>query len=164
VALSGQPLRFTLRSLMLVVLGAAVLCGALRALVRGDPTFLLGMGSFFNGGIVAIPCYAFVASLMVLTTQSTWGERAGEVFAGLVAVAAWVTFLVYSLGRWPQLCVVYSACATAVIGWMVWQDWQTEAGPSPETTLQRLLSAKRECSERMRTERALRDGSGNGLQ
>ena len=157
VASGGRPLRFTLRSLMLVVLAAAVLCGALRGFVRGDPTFLLGIGTFCNGGIVALPCYAFVASLAVLTAKTTWGERAGDVFAGLVAVAAWVTFLVSALGRWPQLCVVYSLCATAVIGWVMWQGWKQEAGPSPEATLDRLLLAKQECTERLRAEQRLRE-------
>jgi hypothetical protein len=152
-----HPLRFSLRSLMLVVVAAAVLSGTLRGLVRGDPTFLLGIGSFCYGGIIAIPCYAFVASLAVLTTKSTWGERAGDLFAGAVGVAAWITFLIAALGKWPQLCVVYSFFATAIMGWMVWRGWDSDPGPSPEVTLDRLLQAKSACSEKMRTEQRLRD-------
>jgi hypothetical protein len=144
------PFRFTLRSLFFVVSAGAVL----SACVRGDPTMLLGIGAFCYGGIVAIPCYALVASLIVVTTKTTWGERIGEVSAGLVAAAAWITFIIGALGQWPQLCVVYSFFAIAILAAIVWHDWQPVAGPSPEATLERLLQAKHDCAEKLRREQS----------
>ena len=144
-AKARSPFRYSLRTLFCVMAAVAVL----SALVRGGPTIVLGIGSFCYGGIVAIPCYAFVGSLTVLTTKTTWGERAGDVFAGLVGATAWITFIVCALGQWPQLCVVYSLCAIAIMGFVVWRGWQAEAGPSPEATLGRLMQAKQECMAKL---------------
>lgn len=151
-----SPFRYSLRTLFGIMAAVAVL----SALVRGGPTIVLGIGSFCYGGIIAIPCYAFVGSLTVLTTKTTWGERAGDVFAGGVGSAAWIVFIVCALGQWPQLCVVYSLCAIAIMGYIVWRGWQGDAGPSPEATLGRLMQAKHDCAERLRREQAESNRSG----
>jgi hypothetical protein len=149
-----KPFRYTLRTLFCVVATVAVLSAWLRSLMRGDPTIVLGIGAFCYGGIVAIPCYAFVGSLAVLSTKSTWGERAGDVFAGLVASSAWITFIICALGQWPQLCVVYSFCAIAIMAFIVWRGWESDTGPSPEATLGRLMQAKHDCAEKLRREQS----------
>ena len=105
----------------------------------------LGVGAFCYGGIVAIPCYAFIGSLMVLTTKTTRGQRAGEIFAAAVAAMAWMAFIVAALHDWPQLCAAYSLVVIAIVVWLVRRNWKTEEGPSPENSLRRLIAAKRGC-------------------
>jgi nitrate reductase NapE component len=139
--------RFGLRSLFVLLAGVGVFCAAVRSLVSHDIAIVLGIGAFCYGGIVAIPCYAFVGSLMVLTTTTTRGQRVGEVLAAVVGAAAWITFIVVALGKWPQLCVAYSLVAVAMIVWLVRHNWQIAEGPSPETTLNRLIAAKRSCQQ-----------------
>lgn len=152
-ATARNPIRYSLRTLFCILTAAAVIAAALRSMVRGDPSIFLGIGSFLYGGIIAIPCYAFIGSLVVLSTKTTWGERAGDVFAGLVGAAAWITFVVCALYQWPQLCVAYSLCAIAVMGFIVWRGWDAETGPSPEASLGRLMQAKKNCADTLRRER-----------
>jgi len=125
--------------------GVGVLSAAARSVVLSDPTMFLGIGAFCYGGIVAIPCYAFVGSLMVLTTTTTRGQRAGEIFAAVVGAAAWIGFVVATLGNWPQLCVAYSLAVIAIIVWLVRLNWKVAEGPSPEGMLRRLMEAKQHC-------------------
>jgi Na+/proline symporter len=145
-AKARTPFRYSLRTLFGIMAAVAVL----SALVRGGPTIVLGIGSFCYGGIIAIPCYAFVGSLTVLSTKTTWGERAGDVFAGLIGAIAWIAFIICALGQWPQLCVVYSLCALTIMGFIVWRGWQVEPGPSPEASLGRLMQAKQDCVAKLR--------------
>ena len=147
--------RFSLRALFLLMLAAAVLSGVVRSFVVRDQAFsqlFVGIGVFCYGGIIALPCYAFVGSLLVLTTTTTRGQRAGEVFAAIVAAAVWISFFVATIGKWPQLCVFYSLAVIAIIVWLVRRNWKIEAGPSPEGTLARLSEAKRTCRHRKTTE------------
>jgi len=141
----AKGFRFGLRTLFFLLAGVGVLSAVARSLVRGDPTMLLGIGAFCYGGIIAIPCYAFVGSLMVLTTTTVRGQRAGALLAAAVGATAWIWFVIAALGRWPQLCVVYSLVIVGIIAWLVRQDWQTPEGPSPESTLEKLMAAKRSC-------------------
>lgn len=149
IAVRSGRYRFRLRTLFYLVLAVAILSGVGRSIVRGDPTMFMGIGAFFYGAIVALPCYAFVASLAGLATTSRWGQRGCEVFAGLVGAAAWITVIVAILGKWPQLCVVYSLFAVAMMAFAIWRGWLPEDGPAPEATLRRLLQAKRECSQKL---------------
>jgi hypothetical protein len=105
----------------------------------------LGIGAFCYGGIIAIPCYAFVGSLMVLTTTTTRGQRAGEILAAIVGTAAWIGFIVAALGRWPQVCVVQSLVVIGIAAWVMRRNWKVEEGPSPESSLRQLMAAKRNC-------------------
>jgi hypothetical protein len=114
---------------------------------------LLGIGAFCYGGIVAIPCYAFVGSLMVLTTTTVRGQRAGALLAAGVGATAWIAFIIATLGRWPQLCVAYSLVIVAIIAWLVRQDRKIPEGPSPESTLERLMEAKRSCPHKKPVDR-----------
>jgi MFS family permease len=145
---SPLAFRFGLKSLMIVLAIAGVLSAVARSLVRNDPTIFLGIGAFCYGGIVALPCYAFVGSLMVLTTTTTRGQRAGEIFAAIVGAAAWIGFVVVMLGQWPQLCVVYSVVIVAIIVWLMRLNWKPVEGPSPEPMLKRLMQAKRDLPHR----------------
>jgi hypothetical protein len=148
--------RFRLRSLFILVVAFAVASALFRSIVRGDSTSFLGIGAFCYGGIVAIPCYAFVASLMVLTTESIRGQRAGELFAAVVSAAAWIGFVAVALNQWPQLCLLYSPAIIAIIGWLVRLSWKTIDGPSPEETLRRLKQAKEDCSQALLLQRRRR--------
>src|SRR5437762_61859 len=87
----------------------------IRAVVRSDPAGFVGVGAFCYGGIIAIPCYAFVGSLMVLTTKTARGQRAGEIFAATVAAVAWIAFLFAALNQSPQMFVAYSLVVIAVV-------------------------------------------------
>ena len=139
-----KPFRFGLKSLFFLLAAAGVLCAALRSLVQGDASMFLGIGAFCYGGIVAIPCYAFVGSLMVLSTTTTRGQRAGEIFAAAVGATAWISFIIAALHPWPQLCVAYSLVVIAIIVWLVRLNWKPEDGPSPEGMLQRLSQVKQD--------------------
>src|SRR6187431_2671692 len=91
----GQPgrpaaFRFGLRSLFVLLAAVGVGSGVLRSLVSGDATIFLGIGAFCYGGIIAICVYAFVGSLMVLSTTTVRGQRAGEIFAAAIGAAAWI--------------------------------------------------------------------------
>jgi hypothetical protein len=144
-------LRFSLRSLFLIMLAAAVACAAMRAVVFQDQSFArlaFVIGVFFYGGIVAIPSYAFVGSLMVLTTRTTLGQRVGEVFSAAVGAAAWIGFFVATITDWPTLCVAYSTIVLAIMVWLVRENWKIELGPSPEAMLEKLREAKSQCPHR----------------
>jgi hypothetical protein len=144
-----QPVRFTLRTLFGLMAAVGVLCAIARSLAAGDSTIVLGIGAFCYGGIVAIPCFAFIASLLVLTTTTTRGQQAGEVFAAVIAAATWIGFIIAALRPWPQLCVVESAGVISLVAWLVRRNQrQLEAGPSPEATLARLRSVKARCWDR----------------
>jgi hypothetical protein len=145
----GKPaaFRFGLRSLFVVLAAAGVVSAVLRSLVNGDATMFLGIGAFCYGGIVAIPVYAFVGSLIVLSTTTTRGQRAGEIFAAAIGAAAWIGFICAALYRWPQLCVVQSIVVVGIIGWLMRMNWKIEEGPSPEGMLGRLMEVKRDCRE-----------------
>ena len=145
--------RFRLRTLFGLVVAVAILSGLGRAIVQGDPSMFMGIGAFCYGGIVALPCYAFVASLAGLATTTRWGQRGCEIFAGLIGAAAWITVIVAILGKWPQLCVVYSLFAIALMAVAIWKGWRPEEGPEPEESLRRLLQAKKEFSEQRDRER-----------
>jgi hypothetical protein len=80
---------------------------------------------------------------MVLTTKTTRGQRAGEIFAAIVGAAAWIGFIVVALYQWPQLCVVQSLIVVGIATWVVRWNWKTEEGPSPESSLARLTAVKR---------------------
>jgi hypothetical protein len=152
-AAEGQPgkpagFRFGLRSLFVLLAAAGVVSAVLRSLVNGDATMFLGIGAFCYGGIVAICVYAFVGSLIVLSTTTTRGQRAGEIFAAAISAAAWIGFICAALYRWPQLCVVQSIVVVGIIGWLVRMNWKIEDGPSPEGMLGRLREAKRACGGR----------------
>ena len=144
-ASQAAPFRFGLRSLFIVLAAVGIVCALLRSLVQGDTTMFLGIGAFCYGGIVAIPVYAFVGSLMVLTTKTTRGQRAGEISAAVVGAAAWIAFIFATLGKYPQLCIVQSLAVIAIIAWLVRINWKIEEGPSPEGTLRRLMQAKENC-------------------
>jgi hypothetical protein len=151
MAMPESGFRFSLRSLFFIMLAAAVACGAMRAVVFQDQSFnrlAFVIGAFFYGGIVALPCYAFVGSLMVLTTRTTWGQRAGEMFAAVVGAGAWIGFFLATIGDWPLLCVVYSALVLAIMVWLVRANWKAEDGPSPEPMLEQLRAAKSRCPHR----------------
>ena len=123
----------------------------LRAAAFGDQSLAklaFGIGVFFYGGIVAIPCYMFVGSLMVLTTKTTRGQRAGEILAAAVGAAAWIGFFIGAIGDWPQLCIAYSLAVIGIIGWLARMNWNVEEGPSPELMLKRLSEAKDHCPHR----------------
>jgi len=139
--------RFRLRTLFYLVVIVALASGVGRSIANGDPGMFMGIGAFCYGGIVALPCYAFVASLAGLATTSRWGQRGSEVFAGLVGAAAWITVIVAVLGRWPQLCVAYSLLAVAIMAIVIWRGWKPEDSPAPAATLKRLLQAKHERSQ-----------------
>ena len=142
-------MRYRLRTLFIVVATVAVLSAWLRSALDGDLTSLLGIGAFCYGGIVAIPCYAFVGSLVVLSTTTTAGQRAGTIFAAIMAGVAWMTFVVSILGRWPQLCIAYAIVTAAILYWLVRSDWIIAEGPSPEAMLDRLKQAKQDSLRRM---------------
>lgn len=149
----GQPgkpakFRYGLRSLFVLLAGVGVGSGLLRSLASGDATIFLGIGAFCYGGIVAIPVYAFVGSLMVLSTTTTRGQRVGEIFAAVLGAAAWIGFIFGALNQWPQLCVVQSILVVGIIGWLVRMNWKIEEGPSPEGMLSRLREVKRDCREK----------------
>jgi len=112
----------------------------------------VGVGAFCYGGIIAIPCYAFVGSLMVLTTKTTRGQRAGEIFAAVVGAGAWITFLYAALNSVPQMFVACSLAAIGVVVWLVRRNWKPEEGPSPENSLHRLIAAKKACVHRQPTD------------
>jgi hypothetical protein len=126
---------------------AGVFCGIARSLVARDSAAFMGVAIFCYGGIIAIPCYAFVGSLMVLTTTTQRGQQVGAVLAAVVGCAAWISFGIAFLGRWPQVCLVYSLAATGIIGWLLRIDCTIAEGPSPEAALSRLLEVKKRCSQ-----------------
>ena len=142
------PFRFGLRSLFILLAAAGVVCALLRSLVQNDSSIFLGVGAFCYGGIIAIPAYAFVGSLMVLSTTTTWGQRAGEIFAAAIGAAAWISFICVALSKWPQLCVVQSLVVVGVIVWLVRMNWKPEEGPSPEGMLRRLIDVKEQCFDK----------------
>jgi hypothetical protein len=137
--------RFGLKSLFALLAAVGVLSGMIRAVATSDPAAIVGLGAFCYGGIIAIPCYAFVGSLMVLTTKTTRGQRAGEIFAAIIGAGAWITFLFAALNQSPQMFVVYSLVAIAALVWLVRRNWKPEDGPSPENSLQRLIAVKKAC-------------------
>jgi len=139
--------RFGLRSLFVLLAAVGVVSGMIRAVVKSDPAGIVGVGAFCYGGIIAIPCYAFVGSLMVLTTKTTRGQRAGEIFAAVVGAVAWITFLFGALNQSPQMFVAYSLVAIGAIVYLVRRNWKTEEGPSPENSLRRLIKAKHDCAQ-----------------
>ena len=147
--LTGPPVRFhfQLRTLFYLLFAVGVFCAAARSLVRGDPGFLLGIGAFCYGGVIAIPCYAFVGSLLVLGAESTWSQRVSEILAAAISAAAWITFVALALSRWPQLCVAYAILIIAINAWIVHSGWNAPEGPCPEETLQRLRQAKTNCEK-----------------
>jgi hypothetical protein len=125
-----------------------VLCAVARSLVLRDHTLsllFLGIGTFCYGGIVGLLCYVFVGSLMVLTTATLRGQRAGEILAALVGAAAWIGFVVTILGRWPQVCAAGSIAIVAIFIGLARLNWKVVEGPSPESSLRRLLAAKQNC-------------------
>lgn len=143
----GGP-RFGLRTLFIVVTVAGLASGIIGSLLRGDNSLTLlfmGIGVFCYGGIIAIPCYALVGSLLTLSAKTTWGERAAEVLSAVVCAAAWIGFVTAVMARWPQVCVAYALVIVGLMAWIVRSSWQRPEAPSPEPALQRLLKAKREC-------------------
>jgi hypothetical protein len=142
-----QPVhfRFGLKSLFVLLAAVGVLSGLVRSVATSDPAMFVGVGAFCYGGIIAIPCYAFVGSLMVLTTKTARGQRAGEIFSAVVGAGAWITFLYAALHPVPQMFVACSLVAIGVVVWLVRRNWKLEEGPSPENSLQRLIAAKKAC-------------------
>jgi hypothetical protein len=141
-----------LKSLFALLAAVGIVSGLIRAVVKRDPAGIVGVGAFCYGGIIAIPCYAFVGSLMVLTTKTARGQRAGEIFAAVVGACAWITFLFGALNQSPQMFVAYSLVAIGVIVWLMRRNWKTEEGPSPENSLQRLIAAKKACVHQQPTD------------
>jgi hypothetical protein len=144
--------RFQLRSLFIVVAAAGVLSGIARSLIQGDHALsfvFIGLGVFCYGGVVAIPCYAFVAALMVITTKTTWGQRAGEILSAVVGAAVWISFVVAILRDWPLVCIAFSLAIAGIMVWLVKVGWTIPDGPAPEGTLKRLLATKKECQQTM---------------
>jgi hypothetical protein len=152
VAIKQKPFRFGLKSLFALLAAVGVLSGMVRAVVKSDPAMFVGAGAFCYGGIIAIPCYAFVGSLMVLTTKTTRGQRAGEIFAAVVGAGAWITFLYAALNSVPQMFVACSLAAIGVVIWLMRRNWKPEEGPSPENSLHRLIAAKKACVHRQPTD------------
>jgi hypothetical protein len=142
------PLRFGLRSLFILLAAVGIACALLRSLMQNDSSLFFGVGAFCYGGIIAIPVYAFVGSLMVLTTTTTWGQRTGEIFAAAVGALAWIAFIVIGLNKWPQLCVVQSLAVVGIIVWLVRVNCKIEDGPSPEGMLRRLIDVKQHCHDK----------------
>jgi len=140
-----KPFRFGLKSLFALLAAVGIFCGMIRAVVKSDPAAFVGVGAFCYGGIIAIPCYAFVGSLMVLTTKTARGQRAGEIFAAVVGASAWIAFLFGALNQAPQMFVAFSLAAIGVVVWLMRRNWKIEEGPSPENSLQRLIAAKKAC-------------------
>lgn len=131
-----------------------VLSGLARSLVQGDPALailLMSVAAFCYGGIIAIPAYAFVAALLTLSTKTTWGQRAGEIFAAIISAGIWLAFVIATLGRWPPVCVLLSSVIIAIMSWLVRLGWTPPEGPSPESSLRRLLNAKHNCDHKART-------------
>lgn len=153
-AAKKQPARFRfgLKSLFALLAAVGVMSGMIRAVATSDPAAIVGLGAFCYGGIIAIPCYAFVGSLMVLTTKTTRGQRAGEIFAAIIGAGAWITFLFAALNQSPQMFVAYSLVAIAALVWLVRRNWKPEEGPSPENSLQRLMAVKKACVKQQPTE------------
>ena len=112
----------------------------------------VSVGAFCYGGIIGIPCYAFVGSLMVLTTKTARGQRVGEIFAAVVGAAAWITFLFAALNQAPQMFAACSLLAIGVVVWLMRLNWKAEQGPSPESSLQRLMAAKKACGHQQPTD------------
>ena len=139
------PFRFGLRALFVALAAVGIVCALLRSMVQQDSSVFLGIGAFCYGGIIAIPVYAFVGSLMVLSTATTWGQRAGEIFAAVVGAIAWIGFICVTLSKWPQLCMVQSLVVVGVVVWLVRFNWKPEDGPAPENTLRRLRDVKEHC-------------------
>jgi hypothetical protein len=137
-----------LKSLFALLAAVGVVSGLVRAVAKSDPAGIVGIGAFCYGGIIAIPCYAFVGSLMVLTTKTTRGQRVGEIFAALIGAIAWIAFLFAALNQSLPMFAVYSLLAMAVVIWLVRRNWKPEEGPSPENSLQRLIAAKKSCLSR----------------
>ncbi len=140
-----KSFRFGLKSLFVLLAAVGVVSGIIRAVIQSDPAAIVGVGAFCYGGIIAIPCYAFVGSLMVLSTKTARGQRAGEIFAAIVGASAWITFLFAALNPAPQMFVAYSLAAIGVVVWLVRRNWKPDEGPSPENSLQRLIAAKKAC-------------------
>jgi hypothetical protein len=114
-AASAKPkqFRFGLKTLFVLLAAVGVVSGMIRAVVKSDPAAIVGVGAFCYGGIIAIPCYAFVGSLMVLTTKTARGQRVGEIFAAIVGASAWIAFLFGALNQSPQMFIAYSLGAIA---------------------------------------------------
>jgi hypothetical protein len=147
--------RFRLRTLFYLVIAAALISASGRAIVQRDPTMFLGIGTFVYGGIIALPCYAFIASLAGLAAKTRMGQRGSEVFAALVGASAWIAFIIVVLGRWPQLCVAYGLIAVGIMALAVWKSWNVvDESPEPEASLQQLLRAKKECAQSLEDSRA----------
>jgi hypothetical protein len=143
-----SPFRFHLRTLFILIAVVGVASGIARSVVHGDQALgllFIGIAVFCYGGIIALPCYAFVGSLAVLTTKTTWGQRTGEIVAAIIGAMAWISFVVIAMRSWPQVCVLFSIIIIAIITWLVRTGWNTPEGPSPESSLQRLLAAKESC-------------------
>lgn len=137
--------RFGLKSLFALLAAVGVFSGVVRSVATSDPAMFVGVGAFCYGGIIAIPCYAFVGSLMVLTTKTARGQWLGEIFAAVIGASAWITFLFAALNAAPQMFIAYSLAAVGVVVWLVRRNWKPEEGPSPENSLQRLIAVKKSC-------------------
>lgn len=142
-----NPFRFSLRSLILFMAAIGVFSGIVRSLALRDSTLFLAVAVFCYGGLIAIPCYAFVGSLMVLTATTPRGQFAGSLVAAAICCLAWSGFGVAFLGKWPQFCVIYSLAVVSIIGCLVRLDSRSGEGPSPEPALKRLLDVKKRCRE-----------------
>jgi hypothetical protein len=147
---SRWAFRFRLRSLFVLVATAGVVSGIARSLIQGDHALsyvFVGLGVFCYGGVAAIPCYAFVAALMVITTKTTWGQRAGEIFAAVVGAAVWMSFIFAILKDWPLVCTTFSLVIAGIMVGLVKTGWTIPEGPAPEGMLKRLLATKKECQQ-----------------
>ena len=147
----SEGFRFRLRSLFILMAAVGLLSGLARSAVQGDPALALlfvGIAVFCYGGIFAITGYAFVAALLTLSTKTSWGQRASELFAAFVGASIWIAFVSVTLAKWPQVAILFSLAIILIIGWIVRNNWTLPEGPSPENSLRRLLSAKQNCVQK----------------